>query len=83
MARFNDMMTKLPMTIESKQTMAANGKTKNIYSAHNFITRVSFSTQVSVHYGDHNGIVTLPHGSFLRGVLPTKVEVSAFIKYLV
>jgi len=29
---------------------------KNYYNAHNFVTRVSF-TQVSVHKGDHDGVV--------------------------
>jgi len=55
--------------------MAAQRKTKNYYSSHNFATRVSFGTQVSVHEGLHGSVVSL-HGLFLRAVLPAKVEVS-------
>ena len=31
-------------------------KTKNYYSAHNFATRVIFSTKASLHDGDHDGV---------------------------
>ena len=55
--------------------MAAKGKTRNHYSAHNFTSRLSFGTQASVNDSDHIRVVRI--GSFVRAVLATKVEVSA------
>ena len=36
--------------------MVTKEKTKNYYSAHNFATRVIFSTKASLHDGEHDGM---------------------------
>jgi len=36
--------------------MVTKEKTKNYYSAHNFATRVIFSTKASLHDGEHDGV---------------------------
>ena len=59
-----------------KWEMVTKEKTKNYYSAHNFATRVIFSTKASLHDGDHDGV----DGTLLA--FPESVVITWHMHYL-